>query len=425
MPINLDLLKAFAGHEREVNAIAFSRDDSQLASASADHAVRVWSTGTYQMLRTLEHGGGVTGVAFAPSGRMVASAGRDHEARIWNVENGKLLATLGSQEQSPLTVAFTNDGLRLVIGGADGLVRIFNLRDKTSEGSVRAHAGPVRTLRLSSLGDRLLSSGGDGVARVWQMQAKEKPVELKGHNDELLYATFSPDDRFIATAGKDGAVRLWESESGRQLYSFKAHEGAANSVNFSPDAMYLLSAGADKALRFWHAESGRFVSEAIGEGNIGEAIFSHGGDRIASCAGDGTVKIWRSAEAKVATSERAPAGEPATHHSGTGQQPVRPEPARVSSAKVNGQADKHALHEILSRAVHAEASDIHVPSGADILFRKDGSLEKLDEPHRTPAEIETMLLAVLTSTSVMRSAGLQGSEQTSAASTGELTGASE
>jgi twitching motility protein PilT len=419
-----------------VNAIAFSKDDSLLASAGADSTVRIWSVDTQRILQTMEHGEWVTGIAFGPTGRIVASTGRDREVKLWSVDGGRPLATIGVPEQDPISLAFSNDGLRLVIGCADGRVRILNLKEKKTEDSIRAHSGSVLRLRYSSLGDRLVSSGSDHAARIWQMEARENPIELTGHADEVLYASFSPDDRFIATSSKDGTIRFWESDSGRQLYWFKAHEGAANSVNFSHDAMYLLTAGSDRAVRCWMSDSGRLLCETMGgDDYAAEAVFSHNGDRIASGCGDGTIKMWevraksgvgRSAAVSGTLHNRVVPPQPAVLQQAAvvrepaavvqqgvlrGQAVVREQPVAreqavvrefaardprpVSRSEQSRPAERHRLDAILSRAVWADASDIHVPSGADILLRKHGALEKFNEPRRSPAETEAMLLEIL------------------------------
>ena len=77
------LRATLAGHADRVNAVAYSPDGAQLASASRDHDVRVWSMRSFQSVATLRrHTAFVSGVSFSPDGRWIASAGPS-KAGIW------------------------------------------------------------------------------------------------------------------------------------------------------------------------------------------------------------------------------------------------------------------------------------------------------------------------------------------------------
>jgi len=307
MPMHLNLVKTMSSHGSDVNAVAFSRDDSFLASGGGDRTVRLWEVGTQQLLHTMEHGEWVNDVAFAPSGQAVASVARDGSIKIWSVETGELHGAIQAHPKNATSLTFSPDGARVVSGGDEGAVRVFNLREKKMEGWFQAHTGWVWHVAFTSLGDRLLSAGGDHLARVWRLGSKDKPIVLEGHKEEVLYASFSPDDRFVATSAKDGTVSFWESESGRAIYSFQAHEGAVNAVNFSPDGVHLGTAGADKTVRIWQAESGQLVREVIGGYDyIAESVFSHDGTRMASCGGDGAVKMWEVNDREAYSAMRDP-----------------------------------------------------------------------------------------------------------------------
>jgi twitching motility protein PilT len=54
------------------------------------------------------------------------------------------------------------------------------------------------------------------------------------------------------------------------------------------------------------------------------------------------------------------------------------------------------LNRILSKAVWTRVSDIHIPSGARILTRQHGRLEPADERVYEPAEVDSLLMEILT-----------------------------
>ncbi len=304
MPIDFNLLKTMAGHSYDVNAVAFSRDGSLLASGGGDGSLRIWTVATREPAHAAAHGEWINAVCFAPSGQAVASGARDGSVKLWGVENGQLFGTIQAHAQNVSSVAFSPDGRRLVSGGGDGHARVFNLREKKIERDIAAHVGWVWSVAFSSLGDRILTAGADRLARVWSTETGAPVTKLEGHDGDVLSAAFSPDDRFVATAGKDGTVRLWEVDSGRQLFSLAAHQGAANSVVFSPDGLYLATAGADHVIGIWDVEAAKKVRDLTGHQDyVASAVFARDGKVMASCGGDGTVKLWEVTERSAYSSE--------------------------------------------------------------------------------------------------------------------------
>ena len=74
------------GHTDVVDAIAFTPDGRTMATAGADHSVRLWDVASRQPLGgPLEaHSGWVSAVAFSPDGTRLASAGEDRTVRLWD-----------------------------------------------------------------------------------------------------------------------------------------------------------------------------------------------------------------------------------------------------------------------------------------------------------------------------------------------------
>lgn len=85
-----------AGSAGPVEAIAFSSPGSELlASAHANHVIRLWDLANPRLVRELVgHTSAVKGVVFSPDARILFSAGLDGTARVWRVADGALLATL-------------------------------------------------------------------------------------------------------------------------------------------------------------------------------------------------------------------------------------------------------------------------------------------------------------------------------------------
>src|SRR5262249_15945917 len=84
-----------------VYSVAFSPDGTRLASASQDHTVKVWDTGTGQEVLTLKsHTDDVSSVAFSHDGARLASGSEDHTVKIWDAGTGQ--GTLPLREHTEL-----------------------------------------------------------------------------------------------------------------------------------------------------------------------------------------------------------------------------------------------------------------------------------------------------------------------------------
>jgi WD40 repeat protein len=193
-------------HDRAVTAVAFSPDDTWLATASADGRARIWDAASGQQRLEVRHGGAVTAVAFSPNGIRLATASADGSARIWDAATGLPLLEIpvGS---AVAAVAFGLDGTVLATGSADGSARIWD----------------------AATGQLLLDIPvGSAVAAV----------------------AISPDGMWLATGSADGSARIWDAANGQLLLDIPVGSAVA-AVEFSPDGTRLAVGSADGSVRIW------------------------------------------------------------------------------------------------------------------------------------------------------------------------------
>ena len=120
-------LAEFQKHDGQVPTVAFSADDTLLASGGQnDEYVVLYSVAPARVLKVLQgHTGGVKSVAFAPDGKTLAAGGNDGMIRLWNLATHQPVLTLKKHSGAVTTIAFSRSGSFLASCGADADVRLW------------------------------------------------------------------------------------------------------------------------------------------------------------------------------------------------------------------------------------------------------------------------------------------------------------
>lgn len=113
------LLHELSRHARAVCGVAWSPDDTIIATASRDNTVILWNLDGEVIAKLQGHQSWVTAVTFSPDGQYVATTSFDNTLKIWQL-NGNLLATLKGHEDAVCKLDFSPDGKFLFSAGHDG-----------------------------------------------------------------------------------------------------------------------------------------------------------------------------------------------------------------------------------------------------------------------------------------------------------------
>ncbi|GDY31483.1 nSTAND1 domain-containing NTPase [Gandjariella thermophila] len=283
-----------AGHQGPVYGAAFSPDGGLLATASADHTVRLWDVVQRRQVGDFTgHTDAVVGVAFSPDGHLLASLGADHTVRLWEVASRRQVDTLPGAASRMTGVAWRPDGRALAVSGEDRVVRLWDVTAHRLLGALVGHADAVEAVAWSPDGRTLATAGADRTVRLWDVAGRGEIASLVGHPAAVYGVAWSPDGRTLASAGGDGAVRLWDVATRTPLANLTGHTGTVWSVAWSPDGTTLATAGDDQTARVWDVASRHQLVTLAGHTSaVHMAAFAPDGPLLATTSSDGTAVLW-------------------------------------------------------------------------------------------------------------------------------------
>lgn len=301
-----------SAHKGAAYRVDWSRDGSMVASAGADATVRVYdgATGTERLVYK-GHATPVPGLDFSPDGARIASASYRMETtpeggrqvigtvRVWDAATGEDAFAVDAGVKPISMVRWSPDGRRIAAGSWDGEVHVFDasagganhLTMKMPESEVYA---AVNCVAWSPDGARVLCGSKDRTARVFDAASGELLGTVE-HEGWVTACAWSGDGKWLATGSEDNLVKVWDAETFKARATLRGHTLGLGTLAFEGDGM-LLSAGADMVVKRWDVGA----LGVAGVGGLGfkdsdgcyAALFTPDGERIWTCAYDGTIGAW-------------------------------------------------------------------------------------------------------------------------------------
>lgn len=248
-----------------------------------------------------------------PSGKALISSSSDQKVKIWSLESSVDLATLGDNNDTPLT---------------DKTVSLRHNYTFDHE-----HEKSVRSISIAKHSNNLLIFGSfDSTISIWKLNrslAGKNEYDcitiLEGHENEVKCVEFHPEENILASCSRDKSVWLWDYDEELEfecLETLNDHDQDVKMVKWVPyqyeeasdieklpsfRKRMLASASYDNTIKVFTIDEDDeyycFQTLKNHSNIVWSLCFSNNGELMFSSSEDSTVKVWKYSKEKENSTE--------------------------------------------------------------------------------------------------------------------------
>ncbi|XWS50423.1 hypothetical protein CRYUN_Cryun12cG0086500 [Craigia yunnanensis] len=222
--VSVEFQETFLGHTSPITCCRFSASGNNIASASVDGTVRIW---TYDS-------------SIPASRNATIYCGAEIISLNWECKSDRLL----------------------LIGTADGGIKAWNVLMQREFSVLDLKCCPVEPIFISAASSRRLGSNsidslGYASLTVWNMKTWKAMTVLPLGEDPpaITSLCFNHNGKILAASATDGMIHMFDMSAGLQITGWPAHDSAISSLLFGPDETSIFSLGSDGKIFEWSLQN--------------------------------------------------------------------------------------------------------------------------------------------------------------------------
>ncbi|KAL8544162.1 hypothetical protein ACS0TY_004626 [Phlomoides rotata] len=220
----------FLGHTSPISCSRFSASGDNIASASIDGTVRIWtydSSAPTSRNATIYCGAEIMSLEWdCKSDRLLLIGTSDGGIKAWNVDSKRVVCDLNTTQAYPSILDLKCSPVEPIFVSAAA--------------SGRQDTGSVDDLGFASL-------------TVWNMRTWKAMTVLPLGKDPpaITSLSFNHNGKILAAAATDGLIHMFDMSAGQQVTGWPAHDSAISSILFGHDETSIFSLGTDGNIFEW------------------------------------------------------------------------------------------------------------------------------------------------------------------------------
>lgn len=264
--------ESFMMHDKAVIAAAFSKDSELLATGSQDGQLKVWRIATGQCARRYEHAHaqGISWVTWSKDSSQILTASFDHLVRAHGLKSGKTLKEYRGHTSYVNTAVYTKDNNKIVTASSDSRVLIFDAKTTEILGTLNppppAHVSSTLSFAVNAaiVAPKLPGVFGEKDEVLVFVCTRTNTILLmnlagqvlksfcsgKREKGDFVAMVVSPRGEWLYAAAEDSRLYCFSTETGVLEQTLKVCEKEVIGLTHHPNRNILAAYCADGTLAF-------------------------------------------------------------------------------------------------------------------------------------------------------------------------------